>query len=393
MNIAENQKNGVLLLIAGIKGAIGTTLAGAVRTMREQPDRILPYLTTADKFPYLGDPLMMDAAGWDIRPESLSDAIAAQGVLEKGLWESCSEAIDRFPVQPAPDPKDDLRRQVDQVRTDIEEFKAASPGTIPVMVNLLPAGCAHELARFSTLADLYEHAGDVIVPDLAYVLAAIEAGVPVVNFTPNEIEMPAIITEAETRGVPIAGRDGKSGQTYFKVVLASALRARRLFVNGWYSLNILGNADGENLMNPEHAACKLTNKTGVLENVLGYSPGMRAYGKPTHKVHIEYYPPRGDAKEAWDVIDFEGVFGLPMSMRLNLQGRDSILAAPMVLDLARWMAALALAGRSGAVSELAFFFKKGIGENVPVTYEEQLAALDVLERECDSRVGEREGSG
>lgn len=388
MNISDNRYNGVLLLIPGIKGAIGTTVAAAIQEIREHPDRILPYLMTSRKFPYLGSPAF-EVAGWDVRAVSIREAIGAQGVLEERIWEAHAESFARIPVQQAPDPGDSLRRQVERIKTDLEEFRAAFPGMFPVLVNLLPAGNCHDLGRFSTVEELYAAAGDapILLPDIAYALAAIASGVPVVNFTPNEIEIPALIHAARERRVPIAGRDGKTGQTYFKVVLASALRARELMVNGWYSVNILGNADGENLMNPDHAACKLSNKTEVLDNVLGYSPGMKAYGKPAHKVRIEYYPPRGDAKEAWDVIDFEGLFGLPMTLRVNLQGRDSILAAPLVLDLARWMAALSRSGRSGPVPELAFYFKRTAGENPPATFGDQLSALDSLERSCNRRIG------
>ena len=208
------------------------------------------------------------------------------------------------------------------------------------------------------------------------------SGVPVVNFTPNEIEIPSLLHEAVERGVPLAGRDGKTGQTYLKVVLASALKARRLYVDGWYSLNILGNADGKNLMEPGKAEGKLMNKTEILDEILGYPVGER-YQAAAHKVHIDYYPPRGDAKEAWDVIDFLGLFGLPMSLRLNLQGRDSILAAPLVLDLARWMAVLQKAGKSGLVPELGFYFKKPLGANPPLTYEDQLVGLHNLEASCN----------
>jgi myo-inositol-1-phosphate synthase len=152
-------------------------------------------------------------------------------------------------------------------------------------------------------------------------------------------------------------------------------------VDGWYSLNILGNADGQNLMDPEHASGKVANKTELLDEILGYSVGHR-YGTSAHKVHIDYYPPRGDAKEAWDVIDFRGLFDLPMSIRLNLQGRDSILAAPLVIDLARWLAALQMAGRGGLIPELGFFFKKPLGQNPPLTFQDQLNSLEVLERFC-----------
>jgi myo-inositol-1-phosphate synthase len=183
----------------------------------------------------------------------------------------------------------------------------------------------------------------------------------------------------------MAGYDGKTGQTYLKVALASALKARSFYVDGWYSLNILGNADGKNLMDPERAAGKVANKTDLLDDILGYPVGDR-YDTPSHKVHIDYYPPRGDAKEAWDVIDFQGMFGLSMSIRLNFQGRDSVLAAPLVLDLARWMAVLKTAGRAGPVPELAFYFKKPLGENPPLSFQDQILSLEALEKECDDKV-------
>jgi myo-inositol-1-phosphate synthase len=230
------------------------------------------------------------------------------------------------------------------------------------------------------------------LPDLEYALAAILSGVPVVNFTPNIVEIPVLLKEADKKGIPMAGRDGKTGQTYFKVVLASALKARNLRVDGWYSLNILGNADGANLMDPAHAAEKLSNKTNLLDDILGYTVGEN-YGAPAHKVHIDYYPPRGDAKEAWDAIDFKGLFGLPMSIRLNLLGRDSILAAPLVLDLARWMAALQMAGRCGPVAELAFYFKKAVGDFPPQTFQDQVIGLSRLAKECEEKIAGEKTAG
>jgi myo-inositol-1-phosphate synthase len=134
-------------------------------------------------------------------------------------------------------------------------------------------------------------------------------------------------------------------------------------------------------MDPERAAGKLANKTQLLDDILGYPVGEK-YGTPSHKVHIDYYPPRGDAKEAWDVIDLIGLFDLPMSIRINLQGRDSILAAPLVLDLARWMAALSTTDRKGLIPELGFYFKKPMGDCPPVTFQEQLNCLQSLENEC-----------
>ena len=383
---SPSSNNGVLILVAGIKGAIGSTLAAAVCALNDNPDLILPYLMTARKFSYLGDPGNFKIAGWDANEISMTEALAGQGVLEKGLWMPYAETLDQWPVKVAPKATENLKTQVKQVKSDILAFLKEFPDRAPVLVNLLPAGVCHDLSRFSSLEALYEAVDAPPIADIAYVLAALEAGVPVVNFTPNEIEIPAVVKAARERGVPIAGRDGKTGQTYFKVVLAAAFRARALFVNGWYSLNILGNADGENLLDPAHAACKLENKTDVLEGVLGYSPGMKNFGESAHKVHIDYYPPRGDAKEAWDVIDFESIFGLPMSLRLNLQGRDSILAAPMVLDLARWVAAAKMAGCAGLAPQLSFYFKKALGDAAPLSFEAQLAALDNFENELNRRV-------
>jgi myo-inositol-1-phosphate synthase len=138
-------------------------------------------------------------------------------------------------------------------------------------------------------------------------------------------------------------------------------------------------------MDPEKAAGKVANKTDLLNVILGYPVGQQ-YNSPSHKVHIDYYPPRGDAKEAWDVIDFQGMFNLPMSIRLNFLGRDSILAAPMVLDLARWMAALKMAGSSGLISELAFFFKNPLGDHPPLSFQDQVQSLRYLEKACNERL-------
>jgi myo-inositol-1-phosphate synthase len=294
--------------------------------------------------------------------------------------------LDRMTIRRAPSSTLGFRQQVEHVMADIQAFKEEMPDALPVFINLLPAGPITKLEHCRSLNGLYDAVEPDIIPDLSYCLAAILSEIPVVNFTPNFIEIPCVINEAVKRGVPVAGRDGKTGQTYLKVVLASALKARNFTVDGWYSLNILGNEDGRNLMDPENAAGKVANKTQLLDDILGYSVGQK-YAAPAHKVHIDYYPPRGDAKEAWDVIDFTGLFNLPMSIRINLQGRDSILAAPLILDLGRWLAALQMAGRSGPVPELGFYFKKPVGENPPLTFQEQVAKLKELERECNVKLG------
>ena len=388
MKTPDTHGAGLLLLVAGAKGAIGTTLAAGVAALQSDPQLVLPGLTSADKFTFLGDATAVAMAGWDSARDGIAAALARHGVLPDNIWRPHEARLTQTAVFDAPDSAWPLCQQVGRLQADIRRCRETFPQARPVLVNLLPAAC--DLAdpkAYPTIAALLNETGAGLPPDLAYVIAAIDAGIPVVNFTPNAVELPVIQKLAETRGVPMAGRDGKTGQTYFKVVLASALKARGLYVDGWYSLNILGNADGLNLMDPERACGKLTNKTNLLDDLLGYPVGER-HGRSTHKVHIDYYPPRGDAKEAWDVIDVTGIFGMPMSLRLNLQGRDSILAAPLALDMARWTAALHTAGIAGPVPELGFFFKKPVGDRAPLTFADQLTALERLEARIETRMGE-----
>jgi len=392
MTDPESLKNRpLLLLVAGAKGAVASTLALAVAALHRRPEDVLPGLTTAGRFPYLAAVTETVMAGWDSKPEPLDAAIQCQGIVSEGRCGLYADELRQIPIRKAPPTDLNLEKQVDAVTEDIRQFREVFPKSLPVLINLLPAAPHSGLAQCGDLMEIYRSAGPQTLPDLAYAIAAVRSGLPLVNFTPNEVELPAIVAESADRRAPIAGRDGKTGQTYLKTVLASAFKERQLTITGWYSLNILGNDDGRNLMDPDRAAGKVANKTGLLEEILGYDIGGRT-GLPSHKVRIDYYPPRGDAKEAWDVIDFKGLFDLPMSLRLNLQGRDSILAAPLVLDLGRWMLALQAAGRVGPVPELAFFFKKPVGENAPATFQHQVETLRQLANECDRTLKGRSSS-
>lgn len=376
--LSHEKSEPLLLILAGAKGAVGSTVAVAAAALREDPGRVLSTLTAGDLFPGVGFSPDTAIAGWDISPRNLPEAIGYHGVLEERIWKPCHDFLQNLPIRHGPERGKPLQTQVEALIQDLRDFKNLYPGSLPVLVNLLPACEPVHFPAAQSLEGLMARTNPLPYPDLAYTLAAVLCGIPVVNFTSNEVEFPAVVREAEKKGVPLCGRDGKTGQTYLKVVLASALKARRLQVNGWYSLNILGNEDGKNLVDPSKARGKLANKTEVLEGILGYSVG-RSREVPSHKVMIDYYPPRGDSKEAWDVIDFQGLFGLPMSLRLNLMARDSILAAPLVLDLALWMVILQRAGRSGLISELGFFFKKPLGPHPPLTFQDQLARLKELE--------------
>jgi myo-inositol-1-phosphate synthase len=199
---------------------------------------------------------------------------------------------------------------------------------------------------------------DNISPSQIYAYALISSGVPLANGAPNlSVDIPAMIELAEARGVPIAGKDFKTGQTLMKTILAPGFKARMLGLRGWYSTNILGNRDGEVLDDPESFRTKEESKLGVLEEVLEPDRYPQLYGDVYHKVRINYYPPRGDNKEGWDNVDLFGWLGYPMQLKIDFMCRDSILAAPLALDLCLFLDLARRAGLGGIQEWLSFYFK------------------------------------
>jgi myo-inositol-1-phosphate synthase len=219
-----------------------------------------------------------------------------------------------------------------------------------------------------------------ISPSQIYAWAAIEAGYPVVNCTPNMVlEVPALRAHAEHRGVPLAGSDLKSGQTLMKTVVGAALGKRLLGVRGWFSTNILGNRDGFVLEEPQNFRAKEITKGGVLDDILDAKAHPELYSSLEHQVHINYFPPKGDNKEAWDAIQLFGWLGYEMELKINFQCRDSILAAPLVLDLALLIDLAARRGERGVQSWLGGYFKGPAardGETVSNDLQVQLAQLE-----------------
>ncbi len=191
-----------------------------------------------------------------------------------------------------------------------------------------------------------------------YAWACLQEGVPFANGSPSlTVDIPAVLELAKVRGVAIGGKDFKTGQTLMKTLIAPGLKTRMLGVRGWYSTNILGNRDGEVLDDPESFKSKEVSKLGVLESILRKDKMPELYGNISHKVRIDYYPPRGDQKEGWDNIDLFGWMGYPMQIKVNFLCRDSILAAPVVLDLALFLDLAQRAGMSGMQDWLGFYFK------------------------------------
>ncbi len=197
-----------------------------------------------------------------------------------------------------------------------------------------------------------------IAPSQIYAYAALSSGVPYANGAPNlSCDIPAMVELAREREVPIAGKDFKTGQTLLKTMITPGLKARMLGLRGWYSTNILGNRDGEVLDDPESFKTKEVSKLGVLDTILQPDVYPELFGDIDHVVRINYYPPRGDNKEGWDNIDIFGWLGYPMQIKVNFLCRDSILAAPIVLDLALFLDLAGRAGQSGVQEWLSFYFK------------------------------------
>ncbi len=199
---------------------------------------------------------------------------------------------------------------------------------------------------------------EAIAPSMIYAYAALKLGIPFANGAPNlTVDIPALMELAKQTNTPIAGKDFKTGQTLMKTILAPGLQARALGVSGWFSTNILGNRDGKVLDAPENFKTKEVSKLSVLDQIFQPESNPVLYGDMYHKVRINYYPPRGDSKESWDNIDIFGWLGYPMQIKINFLCRDSILAAPIVLDLALFMDLAKRAGMSGIQEWLSFYLK------------------------------------
>jgi len=314
--------------------------------------------------------------GWDIYAENAFESARNAKVLVPEHLELIKEELSRIhPMAAVFDPtfvknisgpnvkkantKFDLAQML---REDIRSFKTANKCERLVLVWCgsteahLKVGPEHRTME-SFERGLKENSPN-ISPSMMYAYASLMEGAPYVNGAPNlSVELPCLIALAEEKNVPISGSDFKTGQTLMKTIVAPGLKSRLLGISGWYSTNILGNRDGEVLQDPESFKSKEVSKLGVLESVLEPEHYPNLYGELHHLVNINYYKPRGDNKEGWDNIDIFGWMGYPMQIKINFLCRDSILAAPLVLDLAQFMDLSARAGFKGMQEWLSFYFK------------------------------------
>lgn len=376
---------GTLAILTPGMGAVATTFFAGVEAARKggsAPIGSVTQMGTNHEGVPIGDLLPLADldqivfGGWDIYPDTCYDAAARAGVLNYQDLEKSKEFLASITPMSAvfdenyiknisgPNTKDYATKWDASlmIQEDIKRF-------------ITDNGCDRAVSVWCGSTERYTEVGEVhltieafeaglknndpaIAPSMIYAHAMLKMGVPMANGAPNfALDVPAIVQLAEKEGVAIAGRDFKTGQTLIKTIVAPGLAARSLGVAGWYSTNILGNTDGAVLDDPGSFKTKEKSKLSVLESILSKEESPDLYGDMVHKVRIDYYPPRGDNKEGWDNIDIFGWMGYDMQIKINFLCRDSILAAPLVLDLALFMDAANRANMSGVQEWLSFFFK------------------------------------
>jgi len=384
-------EGGLAVLLPGL-GAVSTTFIAGVLAVRKglgQPIGSLTQMSTIrlgkrteKRAPMIRDfvPLSklpdLSFAAWDIFEDDAYQSAVHTGVLDRTLLDGLKDELEAIRPMPAVFDQNYVKKLhgthvktgetkmdlAEQLMEDIAAVKKRTGAARAVMIwcastetFLQPSDVHKDLDAFEK--GLRE-SSPAIAPSMIYGYAAIKSGVPFVNGAPNlTVDVPALHQLASDEGVPIGGKDFKTGQTLIKTILAPGLKARMLGLSGWFSTNILGNRDGEVLDDPGSFKTKEESKLSVLEYILQPDLYPELYGEFYHKVRINYYPPRGDNKEGWDNIDIFGWLGYPMQIKVDFLCRDSILAAPLVLDLALFFDLAQRASFKGIQEWLSFYFK------------------------------------
>ncbi len=382
-------KLGVLLV--GL-GAVSTTFIAGVEAIKRglaEPIGSLTQMSTIrlgkrtdNRSPLIKDFVPLASledivfGAWDIFPDSAYDAAMTAGVLEKELLAQLKPQLQKIKPMKAVFDQHYVKRLngtnvkegknnmelAEQLIAEIAEWKRKNKCARLVMVwaasteIFMKTHAVHKTLKSFEQAMRDNH--KAIAPSMVYAYAALKSGIPFANGAPNlTVDVPALLELALQNGVPVCGKDFKTGQTWMKTILAPGLKARMLGLNGWYSTNILGNRDGEVLDDPESFKTKEESKLSVLEYILQPEVYPSLYKDFSHVVRINYYPPRGDNKEGWDNIDIFGWLGYPMQIKIDFLCRDSILAAPLVLDLALFLDLAQRVGMKGIQEWLSFYFK------------------------------------
>ena len=360
------------IAVVGIGGAVGTTMIAGIELLKKKkigteglPLANLDAKLIAD----LADYENIVFGGWDLHGENLAAAAEEHDVLTHKQFVAVESELRKIKPWRAVGNKaflqniegenqfslaDSHRETIEKIRADLVEFKKNCDQIVVINLASTEKLAAEGSEIFNSIA-AFEKALDEnsieIAPAMLYAYAALAEGIPYGNFTPSvSADIPALIEFAEKNGVPLAGKDGKTGQTMIKSVLAPAFKTRALKVEGWFSTNILGNRDGLALSDADSLASKVKTKSSLLEDILGYKV-------EDHLVDIRYYRPRKDNKEAWDNIDLTGFLGQPMQLKLNFLCKDSILAAPLAIEIARCLDLAKQRGERGVLEEVGVFFK------------------------------------
>ena len=363
--------------VIGVNGAVASTMIAGVELMVKGLAPRLGMVTEpgkeklADSLPELLNITPLEDlvfAGWDVRFANVWEGALEHKVLPKSELEPIRKELEALKPWPAVFNKkfaanvegnnivvaQSYREEIAILTKNLEDFRKQHNLSAIVMVNLasteswLQAGPTHaSLAAFDAALDAND---STITPAMRYFYTACKLGIPYCNFTPTLINVPALAELADVTKTPFAGMDGKTGQTLLKTALAPMFRVRRLHVEGWFSTNILGNNDGLILNNPESNKTKVMSKASVLDSIVGYKV-------ENHAVHIHYYKPRGDSKEAWDNIDIQGFLGIPMQIKVDFLCQDSGLAAPLCIDIVRLLTVAKRAGDFGIQRQMSLFFK------------------------------------
>ncbi|MDQ3130356.1 MAG: inositol-3-phosphate synthase [Acidobacteriota bacterium] len=379
------------ILLVGL-GAVSTTFVAGVEAIRKGTAKPIGSLTqmgtirlgkrTDNRSPKIKDfvPLAdlndIVFGAWDIFPDSAYDAALHAGVLEKSLVEDLREQLDSLKPMAAVFSQNYVKRLngtnvkegknkmelAEQIIEDIARFKEEKGCERLVIVWAASTEIFLEQSAVHQTIEAFEKGlyddDEQIAPSMIYAYAALKSGVPFANGAPNlSCDIPALVSLAEDNNVPICGKDFKTGQTLMKTIIAPGLKSRMLGLDGWYSTNILGNRDGEVLDDPESFKTKEESKLSVLEHILQPEVYPELYKDFSHVVRINYYPPRGDNKEGWDAIDIFGWLGYKMQIKIDFMCRDSILAAPLCLDLALFLDLAKRANMKGVQEWLSFYFK------------------------------------
>ena len=387
----EDPKGRLGVLLVGL-GAVSTTFIAGVEAIKRGIAEPIGSLTqmgtirlgkrTDNRTPMIRDFVPLASiddlvfGAWDIFEEDAYESSLHAGVLERDLVNQLKAELQRIKPMKAVFDQQYVKRLngthvkhgpnkmelAEQLIEDIQNFKRTNECDRLVMVwcasteiFMQPTEVHKDLASFETAMRNNEHA---IAPSMVYAYAALKSGVPFANGAPNlTVDVPALTKLAVDQGLPVCGKDFKTGQTLMKTIIAPGLKSRLLGLHGWFSTNILGNRDGEVLDDPESFKTKEESKLSVLEYILQPDVYPTLYKDFSHIVRINYYPPRGDNKEGWDNIDIFGWLGYPMQIKIDFLCRDSILAAPIVLDLALFMDLAKRAGMRGVQEWLSFYFK------------------------------------